>query len=223
MEPAIPTMAQLQRYDVNRRDEFEVVREPLYDILTYAAAGQTTLTFFQNPIGQGGKTIEDTNMELAGSLPQPKNFLVETIEVYFFPADLPVTESDTATLVLVGPDFANDVYTTYKLGSLDFFIGSKSYVNQGPLMRFPPRTRLETQFGFMGQMKQTAAADGTTSVSGDYSSATGRPFILAPRIRLISQQNFNVKLTWSAVQALPSGSAARIGIVLDGLLYRESQ
>lgn len=223
MEPAIPTMSQLTRYDVNRRDEFEVVREPLYDILTYAAAGQTTLTFFQNPIGQGGKTIEDTNMELAGSLPQPKNFLIETIEVYFFPGDLPVTEESDLATALLGPDFSNDVYTAYKLGSLDLFIGSKSYVNQGPLMRFPPRTRLDTQFGFMGQMKQAIAADETTSVSGDYASATGRPFILAPRIRLISQQNFSVKLTWSAVQALPSTVAARMGVVLDGLLYRESQ
>lgn len=220
---SIPNMQQLARYDVNRRDEFEAVRDPIYDSLVYAAAGQLSLQFFQVQNGQGGKTIEDTNMELAGQLPNPKNFLVESIEIHMFSGDLPVTEQNTATTDLVGSDYTNDVSAALRLGSLNFFIGSKSYVNQGTLLRFPPKTRLQPTFGFMGQMKQATGADEVTAVMGDYASAVGRPFMLAPRIRLVPTQNFNVILTWAAVQALPSAVAGRMVVILDGVLYRESQ
>ena len=224
---AVPNMEQLNKFNVNRYGEFEAVREPLYDFQTYVAAGQTSLTFFQNPIGQLGKTIEDTNMELAGALPQPKNFLIESIEVHFFPAatnaDLtigPVTVQQNADALLTRSSFANDVYIATKLGSLNLFIGSKSYVQQGELMRFPPKVRLETQFGMMASGIGTAAGI-NSAVIGDYASAVGKPFSLVPRIRLIPQQNFNVSLSWNAVQAISAD--ARIGIVLDGVLYRESQ
>ena len=220
---AVPDMQQLTRYDVNRRFEFEAVREPLYDFLTYAAAGQTSLTFFQQPQGQGGKTIADTNLELAGALPQPKNFLIETIEVYFFPSDAPVTLQNTATTDLTSTNFANDVEAVQDGGSLRLFIGSKAYVEQAPIGRFPPTTRLYAEFGFGTQMKQAAAADEVTAIRGDYAAMTGKPFKLVPRIRLIPTQNFNVSLNWPTAVALPSGANGRIGIVMDGILYRESQ
>lgn len=223
MSQRIPNMQELTRYDVNRRDEFEVVKDSLYHYQTYAAAGQTSLTFFQTPVGQAGNTLEETNMELAGQLPAPKNFLVDSIEIIFYPNDLPVTEQNTATTDFVGSDAANDVYTALKLGFLDFFIGSKSYLTQASLMRFPPKTRLQVDAAFMGQMKQTSAADETTAVMADYATALGRPYITDPRLRLIPTQNFKVTLTWAALQALPSGAAARMGVILDGLLYRESQ
>ncbi len=222
-QPEFPSMSELARYDVNRVGMYEVIREPLYDFQNYAAAGQLQLNFFQVQQGSGGKTIEDTNMELAGALPRPKNFLVESIEIHLFPGDLPVTEDNTSDTDFVGSDFANDVYTILKLGSLKFFIGSKTYVEQGALIRFPPKSRLDVSFGYMGQVKQTSAADEVTAVMGDYAAAVGRPFFVAPRIRLISQQNFKVELNYSAVQATPSSTIARIGVVLDGLLYRESQ
>ena len=76
----VPNMQQLAQYAVNRPNEFEAVREPIYDFQTYAAAGQIQLTFFQVPNGQSGKTFEDTNMDTAGTLPVPKEFLIESID-----------------------------------------------------------------------------------------------------------------------------------------------
>ena len=68
----IPNLAELQAYAVNRKGQYEGIRQSLFDFQVYGAAGQTSLAFFQVPIGQGGKTIDDTNMEIQGALPQPK-------------------------------------------------------------------------------------------------------------------------------------------------------
>jgi hypothetical protein len=216
-------MSQLGRYDVNRRDEFEAVREPLYDFQTYANAGQTSLNFFQLPIGQSGKTIDDTNMQNAGTLPAPINFLIETIEVYFFPGVNPVTVENTAATAATASNFANDVAAVQESGSLDLFIGSKSYTKQAPLGRFPQTTRLYAQFGFGLQVKQAAGADETNGIYGDYAATTGKPYNVVPRIRLIPTQNFKVVLSWASAVALPSGVDGRIGVVLGGIQYRESQ
>jgi hypothetical protein len=40
---------------------------------------------------------------------------------------------------------------------------------------------------------------------------------------LAPTQNFNVTLNFPTAVATPSGQNARIGVVLDGLLYRLSQ
>ena len=88
----IPSLGDLQQYNVNRPGQIEGIRSSLYDFQTYAAAGTTTqYTFFQVPVGQSSKTLADTNMEAAGSLPSPKSFLVESIEVCIFPGLSPST------------------------------------------------------------------------------------------------------------------------------------
>ena len=147
-----PNVRALQKFDVNRRGEVEAVRQSLYDIQTYALAGQTQLIFFQVPQGQGGKTRDDTNMEIAGSLPRPKEFLVESIEILLFPG------------VNIGQfgakaesEFSNDIFAVGESGNLDFFIGSKSYLGEAPLGRFPPKTRMYGESAYADT--STAAAD----------------------------------------------------------------
>ena len=118
-----PSVQGLQKFDVNRRGEVEAVRQSLYDFQTYASAGQTQLIFFQVPQGQGGKTKDDTNMELAGSLPRPKEFLIESIEIYFFPG-VDIGQFGTQA----ESEWSNDVQAVGSSGFLDLFIGSKSYL-----------------------------------------------------------------------------------------------
>lgn len=222
MQPLIPNMAQLSRYEVNNPNQYEAVRQPLYDFQTYASAGQVQLNFFQVQIGSAGKTIDDTNMELAGTLPRPKHFLVEIMEIHFYPGVNPVTQA-AGTVLLSAPNYTNDVLDALKLGSVDFFIGSKSYLKQASLMRFPPSARLAAEFGVTAQMGQAAAANLTLQITAEYAAAAGRPFMIMPRILLITQQNFKVSLNWSAAVPLPSAVNARIGVVLDGIEYRWSQ
>jgi len=211
----IPTLSDLQQYDVNRRGEYEGIRQTFYDFNTYALAGQTSLQFFQIPKGQGGKTVADTNMTSAGQLPQPQHFLVESIEILLFPGVLPVLEDVT----IAESEFSNDMYTVSKSGSLDFFIGSKSYLQEAPIGRFPPKTKMQTEYAT--HFAQAVAAD--QQIQMDYAAWVGRPYYLDPPVLLVPNQNWNVTLSWPTAVALPSGADARIGVVLDGILYRQSQ
>lgn len=211
----IPNLAELQTYAVNRKGQYEGIRQTLYDYQTYDAAGHTSLSFFQVPLGQGGKTVADTNVEVAGTLPQPKHFLVESIEIKFYPGVLPVTFEGTT---VAESEFSNDVYTFSKSGSLDYFIGSKTYLQEAPMDRFPPKTKVEAHFA-----SSQAGEVAVSQIQMDIAYMCGRPYFVNPATLLIPTQNFRVNLLWPAVVALPSGEDARVGVVLDGILYRQSQ
>lgn len=212
----IPQLEDLLNYDVNRRGEYEGIRQSFYDFTTYAAAGQTELQFFQIQKGQGGKTIEDTNMTSGGQLPQPQHFLVESIEIYLYPGVDPVNAGAGA---LAASNYSNDMNAVAKQGALDFFIGSKSYLIEAPLNRFPPKTKMETDYA----VHYTESAPADAQFASDYAAWCGRPYYLDPPVLLVPNQNFSVTLVWRNAVALPSTTDARIGVVLDGLLYRQSQ
>ncbi len=208
----IPTLANLQQFDVNRRGEYEGIRQTFYDSTTYIAAGQTQLQFFQTPRGQSSKTIADTNMTSAGQLPQPQHFLVESIEILLFPGlDISTVGDGTAA-----SEFANDMYAVQKSGSLNFFIGSKTYLEEAPVGRFPPKTK-------MGVESAKATTVTASDLQADYAAWSGRPYYLDPPVLLVPNQNFSVTLNWPAVVALPSLADAKMYVVLDGILYRQSQ
>ena len=215
MPNTVPNLTKLQEFAVNRQGQYEVVRQTLYDFVTYPTAGATQFLFFQNPKGTGGRTAADTNIEVAGSLPQPKWFLVESIEIHLFPGvDISILGDGTAE-----SEFSNDIYAVLAgQGFLNFFIGSKTYVEEAPLIRFPPKTRLHGESAFA--IDNAAAA---RSFSYDYAAACGRPYFIDPEVLLIPNQNFNVSLNFPTAIVTPSGEDARIGVVLDGILYRQSQ
>jgi len=196
-----------EQYATHVQDAKEVIRQPLYDSATYAAAGQTSLSFFQTPKGQGGKTAADTNMELAGTLPMGKSFLVEEICLYALPSANPAT----ATAV---NDFLNDLYTIYKAGNLKFTISSKEYLNVAPLMMLPPKTGLEAT-------SSAATTVAATSMNTNYASASGEIFRFSPaNLMIVSNTNFELTLNWPTALALPSGTTAKLFIVLGGVMYR---
>lgn len=179
----------------------ESIWQPLYDYQAYGPAAAQTLSFFQTPIGQGGKTLVDTNMELAGQIPTAQNFAITGIQVELMPGQL--TTSPTLTA------FTDDLYTFYRTGALILRIGSKEYVRQGNLMKFPPVNRLNIDTG-IGNLAGIVA----------YGQADGREFEVE-ELLLTSNQNFSVTL--QGLPALPSGIAARLGVTLNGYLFRNAQ
>lgn len=226
----IPSLEELAQYSVNRRGEKEGIRQSLYDFQIYPAGGATQFTFFAQPQGAGlssspgfagnAKRLADTNMTIAGSLPAPQMFLIESVEVLFFPGS-----DDTANTYVPQPpydgtaqdlpgDAANDVYSVYAAGQLTLLIGSKDYLQEAPLCRFPPKARVAGD----AALATTAAENGFV-----IGYATGRPYMVEPPLLLPANQNFNVTLNFPAAVALPSTFNGRIGVVLDGYLYRNSQ
>lgn len=217
----IPNRSALSRYNVNRPG-WEAVRQSLYDFTTYAAAGQTQLSFFALPVGQSSKTLSDTNMVLAGQLPANQEFLINSVEIYFRPTT-PAPSASTVDAAVAAPALAtaiNDSYLVSRTGNLTLTIGSKSYLQEAPLGRFPPKTSFSVEAALA--LATTVAAD---SIESRIAVANwgGRPYLLSPAdLRLVSTQNFGVTLNWpEGVQAITN--AARIGVILDGVLYRRSQ
>lgn len=222
----VPQRSDLAKYSVNR-EGWEAVRQSLYDSQQYAAAGATQLSFFNLPIGQGTswagggtKSISDTNMTLAGQLPANQEFLMQSIEIHFLPttptvaAQMPAAFGAQAVAQLV-----NDEYIFRRAGNLVLVIGSKPYLTEGPLMKFPPKTRFEVG-GAAADVTTAGAALQTRIVMG---RNVGRPYLLSPVDMLLPQnQNFNITLNWpEGAQAITN--PARVFVVIDGILYRKSQ
>lgn len=221
----IPNLQDLQKFVVNR-EGWEVIKQSFYDSAAYAAAGVNTLAFFSTPIGQGVglgggvKTQTDTNMNLAGQLPANQGFLIEGIEILFAPttptvaAGMPAAFGAQAAAVQV-----NDAYIFRRSGNFTLTIGSKPYLQEAPMMKFPASSDL--QIGAALADTTSAAASSQSRIA--YAKAVGRPYSLgsAP-IFLTANQNFNVTLAWpEGLQAI--SNPARITVSLFGLLYRRSQ
>jgi hypothetical protein len=208
----LPALSDLMQYNVNRVGEAEGVRSSLYDFQTYAQAGQTELNFFQVPVGQSSKTLADTNMSIAGSLPNPQYFLITNIQVFFYPAgDIAQFGAQAAAEGL------NDVWDVSKSGYAELFIGSKNYVQEGPIGRFPPRNGLIVSAALADQT--TAGATMQSRIA--YGNMGGAVYEMKPPILLTPNQNFRFSLKWPTAVAL--SAAARIGCVMEGFLYRLSQ
>lgn len=215
----VPTRQQLSKYSVNRPG-WEAVRQTLYDFQAYQAAGHTQLTFFALPVGQSNKTLSDTNMSLAGQLPANQEFWVQSIEVVFAPttptvaAAMPAAQGAQAAAVQL-----NDAYIVGRSGNLQLVIGSKPYLQEAPIGRFPQKAHYHID---------AALADSTTAGAAQQARAAfgywmGRPYLVSPaELLLVSNQNFQVTLNWpEGAQAITN--PARIGVILDGILYRRSQ
>jgi hypothetical protein len=211
----------LALYDVNGPG-WEAITQDLYDSIAYPAAGANTLTFFVTPNGQGGKTLEDTNMQLAGQMPNMQKFLVETIEIDFQPTVPPVTAQNPAAYGAgVAAQIVNDVYIFRRTGVLQFNVGSKYYLQSGPLKKFPSRTHFAID---------AALSDSSTAGTGQqariaFADVVGKEYHIKPySVLLIENQNFDVQLMWpSGLEPLPSTNPARIVVTMMGLLYRRSQ
>lgn len=181
----------------------EVIFQPLYDTQVYPNAGANALAFFQESIGVNNKTVVQTNMELNGQLPKGQAFVVTAIQVAFYSGELS-DGTDVTRLV-------DDARTFAENGALVFRIGSKDYVTQAPLGKFPPVEGLEVV---------AAVADGTGIINVEYARTDGREFAILD-LELASSNNFKVSLL--ELPALPSGIDGKIVVSLNGYLYRNTQ
>jgi hypothetical protein len=189
---------------VNLPNQVERLYQPFYDYIEVDTTAITPSTkFFQVPQGQNGKSIIDTNMELAGNLPKGQAFLVTGISVEVLPNEGLSVTGDS--------EFGDIMYSILRSGALVFTVGSKDYVVQGNLMKFPPKNLLQ---------RDTAASGYASAFVMDYAQADGEFFSIVP-ILLESSQNFSVTL--KDIAATQASNDVRIGVHLEGILYRNAQ
>jgi hypothetical protein len=201
---------QLVFYNPNRPDATEAIWQPFYDFQTYGTAGATSMTFFQVPNGQSSKTYADTNMELAGQFPAPTAFLCTAIMVAFFPGGNP---SATGTALAVST-YWNDAVSVANSGYLEMTIGSKVYLRDAPIGKFAPN------FTVQGVAAVGIANTALTQTQTAFARAAGRYYEVTPFL-IPQSQNFNLKLIWPTAQTV--AVTGRIGLILDGFYYRQSQ
>jgi len=232
----IPSASDFDSRRVTNNMQSEVIRQRFYDYLLYPTAGQTQLSFFSQPVGQGitsaqggtvgsVKTLWDTNLELGNQLPSGKAFMIESIEVLFTPGSVSTANTYTpaslaaftAVAAIVNTGQLNDINAIYQSGLLELNILSKNYLRETPLLAFPPKAHLDANAAF-------ATNSATTSeVSFAFAKAAGRPYYLSPEISLQPAVNFEVKISWPAAYPTPSGFNGRLGVLLDGYFMRASQ
>lgn len=199
----------------------DVIYAPLYDSASYAAAGVTQIVFFTSPLGQGtttapgatgSKTLADTNMTAAGQLTKGNEFFMTGQELMLFPGEAPENNGVGATI-----GFVNDTYNIGKSGVLTLQIGSnRQYIQDGPLMIFPPSARLAVAFGAGGN----ATAGTQTIINNLYAAWTGEPYAITP-VYIEATQGFQEVVQWPA--AVAATATARLFSRLRGYLVRNAQ
>ncbi len=205
-------LSDLAAYNPNRADSTEAIWQPFYDFQTYATTGATSQAFFQVPNGQSSKTYADTNMESAGQFPAPTAFLCTAVMIAYFPGALPSIAGTTNAASTAW----NDVVNVANSGYMEMKIGSKIYLRDAPIGKFAPN------FTINGSAAIGLASAVTTIVQTQtaFARAAGRYYEISPFL-IPQNQNFNVTLYWPTAQTV--GVAGRIGVILDGFYYRQSQ
>jgi len=230
----MPTAADFNARRVTNPGQSEIIRQRLYDYQLLSNAGSTQLSFFQQPVGSGlttalggtvgaVKTLWDTNMTLGGTLPSGQAYMIESIEVVFFPGSVTTSNTYTpigmsvfnATAAATVAAAANDVNTFYQSGMLELNILSKNYLRETPLLAFPPKANYNLDAAVTSNSATTA------EVALLQARAAGRPYYIDPSISLQPAVNFEVTIKWPAAVALSFN--ARVGIILDGYFMRASQ
>lgn len=229
---------QLLNHRVGVPGQSDVIWQPLYDFQAYPSAGSLNLTFYTAPQGNGvssapyagavAKSRHDTNMTVQGQLTKGNEFYMTGIETLFYPGVNNATDTPfdvfpgrgSVALASVG-QFVNDMWALGMSGLLEFTVGTdRPYVQDGPLIMFPPTTRiaLATAVATTNDCDSTA-----TSVVEEitYAAWSGEPYSLVP-LYIESNQSFNAALKWPAVVPTPSGTIGRIGIRARGYLIRQA-
>lgn len=239
MQANYPNLEDFKRAIVADVGAVEVIKQSLYDTLIYPLAGVNTLRFFQTPLGQGAgangsaqpgnagaaKHLADTNMDVAGQLPAPQAFWIQSIEVDVQPGStatanqyaLQLPKAQVAAAAAAVQAGAHDVNAIYSTGALTLTIGQKPYLRESPLLRFPPKARFE--------LNAASASNSATAVESivEKLRAGGRPYTLNPGLGLMSSMNFDVTLSWPVIVPTPSGFNARVMVKLDGWTFRAVQ
>lgn len=200
----------------------EIIDQPLYHFQTYAAAGATSLSFFNTAVGSATNGLADTNMDTASQLSIGKRAAIMGISVVFIPGEAPVV-GQTTTANAIPQNAWNDLKAVMDgVAYLQLTLLEKVYYVIAPLSYLP------AGFGSFGQggglvNNQTTAANNSMAAVG---ATNGLPLIAAARrlkapLPIPSQMRFSVDIKFPT--AIAVSAAGRIGVVLDCLQIRAKQ
>jgi hypothetical protein len=200
---------QLQQYNPNRADQIEGIWQPFYHKVTYLAAGQASLQFF-NVAFSGDYTV--TNMLAAANFPAPTAFFCKALMLNFIPGNS-VTTSAAAPAAAQLANWA-DAVAVANGGYVEFVIGGKVYLRDSPSGRFAPN------YSVSGAIAIGATLTAPAQSVVDYARAVSRYYEITPFL-IPQTQNFSVTLYTPTV--IPVTVNGTIIATMDGFYYRQSQ
>lgn len=175
-------------------ESVEVMWGPLYDYAREVVAEpRKSIEFFQKPVGVEGRTLFDTNMMLGGSLPSPQVALITGIRVV-------VQCADKRSYVGAMSDAV-----------LRLRIGSRVFLTDGPLFKFPPVFPVPQEFAI-----PTLSTDvGYFERLREFSELVKQSYYAITPLKVISNESFMVDLAFRETHRL-----RRLGVILDAFIYR---
>lgn len=179
----------------------EIISQPLYD--TVAIQNVTTATLFSAPVS-GTKTIADTNMRLAGQLPRPYLFHVNSIAVNFH-----LTATTSSIAIAEARELVQN-------GALSLVVGAKTALEV-------PVAWLVAGYGFQALELQASTATGAAAAPvWANNGLAGHIYKWPIKYRIVIDENENFAVTLNYRDATPN-SANSVQVVLDGHLIRGIQ
>jgi hypothetical protein len=241
----ILTPGYLQAHRVGIPGQKDVIWNPIYDSVIYPSSGVSTqaLAFFTNQqgaaivsvspgayYGQLGKTQFDTNLQAPNAFTLGQEFYIigsetDVIPGYptttnawswgYLPGSYAVASVTTTPGVYFG--MLNDVWTLSQIGFKSLKVGTdRYYLQDGPLGKFPPKSRLFVSTAVAGDVTTSGGA-----IFADYAAFSGHPYLIVP-IYLQTNQLFTMVYSFAGSIALPSGFPALLRERLNGYLIRQA-
>jgi len=231
----------LNAFSVFDPSNVRVYRQALYDSVLYPTAGGLAFALFSVPKGQGAgvtgttapgavagtaKTIDDTNMQLAGQMPTGLMQLVTSIELEFIPGSVSTANTYTpqtpysfvavpTAQVPISAGAVNDFNAVTQSGVVTLVINQITVVQENGLFRFPCRNRRG-----MGEAALASNSATTSSLAMASPYADGDPYDLPAPIRIAPNVAFGLTVSYNAVVATPTGFNGRLRAWLNGLQFQ---
>ncbi len=195
----------MRRQNPNIGGIVDVITNPLYDQMTVGqGAVFPTTVLFQTQLGQGGKTLSQTDMTAAGQLPNPQRFTIHSI-----------------CAVIANNTVPSDMYNLTQNVTLSLNVQTKPFA-YGPLITFPAARGYQTFGAALGTTANLTEIFSTSNGSVDPRAA----YLLDAPITIEQGEQFSVTLTNQSGFSLgantlyPPGVGTVITIFLDGNLER---
>jgi len=185
------------------------LKQPLYDTLVYAAAGQLILRAFSIPQGQpiapagANKTDADTNLTQAGQLGTPNEF-----DLYGFNFEIENLTNINGAIT--------DIRDILETGVFEFNFGANRPWLIVPLRDIPRGCGAHGGVqgdGYVALYQREVQVNGLGSPKEFYNFTIGN----AP-IRIRSNETFGVTLSWP-LGVVAISAATRVRVYLQGILY----
>jgi hypothetical protein len=200
-------------YVVTYGNALEFIADTLYDTQTYAAAGQTSLSYFQT--ASTPQTIANTNMPLAGQLPDRQGFLIMSIRCY--PITQPASSARAASGTTPQPGAIKDFMTMIAGGVVTFNFLNKNY-GSFPLWLLPAGGGA---FPFFALEGATADPGGFVDFANNGIPDARDIYVLEQPLFLPPQTKIGVTANWNAIATINVNTP--IKILFDGLMVRPVQ